>query len=314
MVLKMAGAHQSPVRGFYNQAQCCGTLTYEAYALVAKWSGLLLLVQGSSSSLLNARCSRRTIWGQGMFGDEYGCATNSNGQTVGLGQHVVTALLCGNALLGAGLTHLLAGTRFSVAERGRSGDSSSSTVAPTPALYIVDASGSPQQTIALVEDAKRQHPSAHIVAIATSFDLNLVQLAVAAGVDSFCLTTAGREVLINVLELTVLGEQILPRSAVDSLLNHASTVSGLGRTPSASEQSTPDPKVTKLSPRETVILQSLMGGDANKVIARRLDITESTIKVHVKSILRKIGAANRTQAAMWANENLRVAERLPLVN
>ena len=120
--------------------------------------------------------------------------------------------------------------------------------------------------------------------------------------------------LINVLELTVLGEQILPRSAVDSLLNHASTVSGLGRTPSASEQSAPDPRVTKLSPRETVILQSLMGGDANKVIARRLDITESTIKVHVKSILRKIGAANRTQAAMWANENLRVAERLPLVN
>ena len=279
---------------------------------MAKWSGLLLLVQGSSSSLLNARCSRRTIWGRGMFGDEYGCATNSNGQTVGLGQHVATALLCGNALLEAGLRQLLAGTRFGVAERGRSGDSSS--VDPTPALYIVDASGSPQQIIALVEDAKRQHPSAHIVAIATSFDLNLVQLAVAAGVDSFCLTTGGREVLINVLELTVLGEQILPRSAVDSLLNHASTVSGLGRTPSASEQSALDPRVTKLSPRETVILQSLMGGDANKVIARRLDITESTIKVHVKSILRKIGAANRTQAAMWANENLRVAERLPLVN
>ena len=100
-------------------------LRINAYALVAKWSGLLLLVQGSSSSLLNARCSRRTIWGRGMFGDEYGCATNSNGQTVGLGQHVVTALLCGNALLGAGLTHLLAGTRFSVAERGRNGDSSS---------------------------------------------------------------------------------------------------------------------------------------------------------------------------------------------
>ena len=247
-----------------------------------------------------------------MFGDKYGCATNSNGQTVGLGQHVATALLCGNALLEAGLRQLLAGTRFSVAERGRSGDSSS--VDPTPALYIVDASGSPQQTIALVEDAKRQHPSAHIVAIATSFDLNLVQLAVAAGVDSFCLTTGGREVLINVLELTVLGEQVLPRSAVDSLLNHASTVSGLGRTPSASEQSALDPRVTKLSPRETVILQSLMGGDANKVIARRLDITESTIKVHVKSILRKIGAANRTQAAMWANENLRTTEKRPLVN
>ena len=57
-----------------------------------------------------------------------------------------------------------------------------------------------------------------------------------------------------------------------------------------------------------------MGGDANKVIAKRLDITESTIKVHVKSILRKIGATNRTQAAMWANENLRATEKLSLVN
>ena len=76
----------------------------------------------------------------------------------------------------------------------------------------------------------------------------VVQLGVAAGVDSFCLTTGGREVLINVLELTVLGEQILPRSAVDSLLNHASTVSGLGRIPLASEESAPDQKVTKLSP------------------------------------------------------------------
>jgi two-component system nitrate/nitrite response regulator NarL len=56
-----------------------------------------------------------------------------------------------------------------------------------------------------------------------------------------------------------------------------------------------------------------MGGEANKVIARKLEITEATIKVHVKSILRKIGAANRTQAAMWANENLRPADR-PFLN
>jgi two-component system nitrate/nitrite response regulator NarL len=56
-----------------------------------------------------------------------------------------------------------------------------------------------------------------------------------------------------------------------------------------------------------------MGGEANKVIARKLEITEATIKVHVKSILRKIGAANRTQAAMWANENLSTADR-PVLN
>jgi two-component system nitrate/nitrite response regulator NarL len=60
----------------------------------------------------------------------------------------------------------------------------------------------------------------------------------------------------------------------------------------------------KLSNREAEILRCIMQGEPNKVIARKLEVTEATIKVHVKAILRKIGAANRTQAAMWANENL----------
>ena len=47
-----------------------------------------------------------------------------------------------------------------------------------------------------------------------------------------------------------------------------------------------------------------MKGESNKVIARKLDITEATIKVHVKAILRKTGAANRTQAAMWASQHV----------
>src|SRR3546814_11940425 len=48
------------------------------------------------------------------------------------------------------------------------------------------------------------------------------------------------------------------------------------------------------------ILRCLVNGDANKVIANRLDITEATVKVHMKSLLRTIKAANRTQAAIWA--------------
>ena len=47
-----------------------------------------------------------------------------------------------------------------------------------------------------------------------------------------------------------------------------------------------------------------MKGESNKVIARKLDITEATIKAHVKAILRKTGAANRTQAAMWASQHV----------
>jgi len=62
-------------------------------------------------------------------------------------------------------------------------------------------------------------------------------------------------------------------------------------------------KQPRLSEREGQILDSLVKGHANKVIARRCEITEATVKVHMKSILRKIQVANRTQAAIWALEN-----------
>jgi two-component system nitrate/nitrite response regulator NarL len=58
-----------------------------------------------------------------------------------------------------------------------------------------------------------------------------------------------------------------------------------------------------LSEREVQILDSLVKGHANKLIARACDVSEATVKVHVKSILRKIGVGNRTQAAIWATEH-----------
>jgi two-component system nitrate/nitrite response regulator NarL len=55
-----------------------------------------------------------------------------------------------------------------------------------------------------------------------------------------------------------------------------------------------------LSPRETDILTLLAEGQPNKVIANHLGTTEATVKVQLRRILRKIGAQNRTQAAIWA--------------
>jgi two-component system, NarL family, nitrate/nitrite response regulator NarL len=68
-------------------------------------------------------------------------------------------------------------------------------------------------------------------------------------------------------------------------------------------ESTGDPSIA-LSRRETVILRTLTEGASNKVIARKLVITESTVKVHMKAILRKLRLQNRTQAAMWARTHL----------
>ena len=63
------------------------------------------------------------------------------------------------------------------------------------------------------------------------------------------------------------------------------------------------PNVHGLSERAVQILQCLVQGESNKMIANRLGIAEATVKVHMKSLLPKIGANNRTQAAIWALNN-----------
>ena len=75
----------------------------------------------------------------------------------------------------------------------------------------------------------------------------------------------------------------------------------LGRKLGAPSEHRSDP--ARLSPREREMLSHLVAGSSNKVIARRLDIAEATVKVHLKSVLRKIRVENRTQAAIWALTN-----------
>jgi two-component system nitrate/nitrite response regulator NarL len=60
----------------------------------------------------------------------------------------------------------------------------------------------------------------------------------------------------------------------------------------------------KFSSREIEIMDCPTQGDANKLIARKFEIAEATVKVHIKAILRKIGVKNRTQAAIWAQDHV----------
>jgi DNA-binding NarL/FixJ family response regulator len=64
------------------------------------------------------------------------------------------------------------------------------------------------------------------------------------------------------------------------------------------------PLADQLSEREKQVLRLVAAGLANKQIARRLGIAESTVKVHTGNIFRRIGVADRTSAALWAKEHL----------
>jgi two-component system nitrate/nitrite response regulator NarL len=100
----------------------------------------------------------------------------------------------------------------------------------------------------------------------------------------------------------MLGESVLPFEVVRSIMSGAPQDQPLQD--STAEPKLSDLKECKLSAREAQILGCLKEGAPNKLIARKFDVTEATVKVHVKAILRKIGVANRTQAAMWASQRL----------
>ena len=101
------------------------------------------------------------------------------------------------------------------------------------------------------------------------------------------------EALNLALQLVILGENLF--------LATGPVASGIRAAP----PSTPATASTsRLSAREAEILRCIRSGASNKVIARELDVAEATVKVHVKSVLRKIEVSNRTQAAIWAIEHL----------
>jgi two-component system, NarL family, nitrate/nitrite response regulator NarL len=222
------------------------------------------------------------------------------------GQTVSTILICTNSLLRMGLKHLLAGTCFAVSDTAVD-ETSRLPCGPdaTPTLVIVEASYSTGETAEAVRHLKAQHPEARVVVVADHFETHTVMELHRAGVDGCCLTSSSRELLIKSLELVMLGQTVLPSAMVLAILREA----GHPKRPSESIATIHNSNslalnARKISPREAEILGLLKEGMSNKVIAQQLDVAEATVKVHVKAILRKIGAANRTQAAMWATEHL----------
>ncbi|MXP63247.1 response regulator transcription factor [Roseomonas sp. M0104] len=133
--------------------------------------------------------------------------------------------------------------------------------------------------------------------------------AVRSGVEAFLSRDISAEVLRRALELVLNGQHLLPGNLAQLVFNPAwlqpdgAIASDLTPSRPAAEampRFAERSRTISLSKRECQILQCLVDGLSNKMIARDLDITEATVKVHVKALLRKTQTANRTQAAIWA--------------
>jgi two-component system nitrate/nitrite response regulator NarL len=164
---------------------------------------------------------------------------------------------------------------------------------------------------------KAQSEKLRIVIFSERFDLEELFTAIASGGDCYLLKNeVSPEAILKSLELALMGETIVPQGFGQLLRDQAflgqDTLSpGQGPASCLSGRQTPflanagqTNESVRLSDKEQIILSHLTRGTSNKQIARELEITEATVKTHVKALLRKISARNRTQAAMWAVSHL----------
>ena len=152
-------------------------------------------------------------------------------------------------------------------------------------LVLLDYSMPGMEGLATLIAAKELNSDRPVALISGAADKFVAQEALAAGAAGFLPKSMAAKSLISAVKFMIMGEQYAPldfMTAEDPEVDH--------------------PLKSKLSEREFQVLEGLCKGQSNKEIARDLDLQEVTIKLHVKTLCRKLEAKNRTQAAMIAKE------------
>jgi two-component system nitrate/nitrite response regulator NarL len=210
-----------------------------------------------------------------------------------------------NVLIREGLVRVLDATQFRVVASASCVEDLGLASFPqrrSILLMLVGTGENPRAAVTQIELFRNRYPAGRIAVLADRWNLSEMVSVFRAGANA-CFAQFGTcDILIKSLELVMLGEMILPATMLLPLIFDNND------TPIEPQHDANAPKFTRtngddtprLSIREKCVLRYLVEGDSNKVIARRIEVTEATVKVHIKAILRKIRVQNRTQAAIWA--------------
>lgn len=205
---------------------------------------------------------------------------------------IPTCLVEKNAFFREGIKSLLAGTDFNVEETYFDTNAVAAEQGSDPdmALVIMGIEGNTGDLKDDISAIRANFPKCHVVILATRAESGPIVSAFSAGVDGYLLRDISPPALLGSLNMVMLGEKVCPTPMLSSLAKRVDE----------SNSTSVDWSGHRLSRREMQVLKYLAGGNTNKEIARYLDITEATVKVHIKTVLRKLSLSNRTQAAIWA--------------
>ena len=165
---------------------------------------------------------------------------------------------------------------------------------PPVSAILLNVGGRKMSDVATMNEISRltgEFKSVPVVVLADSDDLTQILKALEYGASGYIPTSVGIDVCIVAIELAIAGGIFVPASSVISIRHLID--SDAQETPRVSEMFTL---------RQAEVVQALRKGKANKIIAYELNLRESTVKVHIRNIMKKLKATNRTEVAYKLND------------
>ena len=186
-----------------------------------------------------------------------------------------------------------------VGDAADAGEAQRRALALQPDLILLDNHLPGVHGVDALPALREAAPAARVLMITVSEDEQDLAAALRAGASGYLLKTIDGDALATAIRRVMRGDSVVAEEMTGKLVA-AFQAASAPREPAAPAPSVPG---DGLSPREREILRLIARGASNKEIARELGIAETTVKIHVQHLLRKLGLSSRVQAAVYASEH-----------
>jgi len=204
-----------------------------------------------------------------------------------------------HTLFRRGLTALLSrdASLVVVGDAADAGEAQRRAVQLQPDLILLDNHMPGVNGVDALPALRQAAPAARIMMLTVSEDEADLAAALRGGACGYLLKTMEGDALVAAIRRAMSGANVVAEAMTDKLV--AAYRDAAAPSP-VTEASAPASPIEQLSPRERDILRGIARGASNKEIARDLGIAETTVKIHVQHVLRKLGLSSRVQAAVLA--------------
>ena len=204
-----------------------------------------------------------------------------------------------------------------VGEAGDAAEAQRLALRLQPQVILLDNHLPGVKGVDAIAGLRKVAPASCVLMLTVSEDAQDLATALRNGAQGYLLKTIDGDLLAQAIRRAACGEPVVSPELMGKLVaafqsQGVAEAAALMATPTTASATAPAPLPepggggAPLSPREEDVLREIARGASNKEIARTLDIAETTVKIHVQHILRKLGLSSRVQAAVYASDRQRV--------